>query len=216
MELIYRLIIEMPWNSTLCVGRQHVHQPFDISINKDPMQSFSYSKAQFFLKNLIMRRRACVTFFRRLKLASDKPYHEMLWPFLGTALGITAVFRGSETSHRTRGSILINGFRVMMRWLVVTSPADGSSSKAIFSFSSRRGHVIIVRFLQVEIDLFHNEFPLFILLACFVSFGICPTYHILASLAVDITNTMETSDQEPVLRWTDADIDTVIKKISSS
>lgn len=67
----------------------------------------------------------------------------------------------------------------------------------------------------MKIDFFHNEFPLFVLLAGFICLCIRPSYQFLAPLANDIIDTMETSHQHAVLGRPDLDVHAVVEEVCS-
>ena len=63
----------------------------------------------------------------------------------------------------------------------------------------------------MEIDLFNDEFPLFVLLTWFVGLGIRPANHILTTLAENIVHAVQPSDEHSILRGADSYVDTMVE-----
>ena len=68
----------------------------------------------------------------------------------------------------------------------------------------------------MKIDFFNDKLPFLVFLTMFISLCISPTNQSFASLTENITNTVKTSDKTPVFCRAYADVDAVVKKISSA
>jgi len=97
----------------------------------------------------------------------------------------------------------------------IAPPAHRSLSPAIPTLASWVVHVVVGLF-HVKIDLFDDKFALLVLLACFVCPGICPAHHRLTTLAKDITYTVQSSDQQTILRWTNCNVNALIKEVGAT
>ena len=74
----------------------------------------------------------------------------------------------------------------------------------------------IVTLFQMEVDLLYDEFAFLVLLTGLVRLCVGPSHHLFAAFAKDITYTMESRDQHPVLRGADNNIDTVFKEVRTT
>ena len=63
---------------------------------------------------------------------------------------------------------------------------------------------------------FDDIFAFLVALAGLVTFGICPSYKCLATLARDIADSVKPCDQNPILSSPDSDIHTLIKQIGTT
>ena len=112
-----------------------------------------------------------------------------------------------------KASVATNTWRRGHR--AIAPPAHRSLSPAISTLTSWMAHIVVGLF-HVEIDLFDDKFALLVLLARFVCPGICPTHHCLASLAKYVAHTVQSSDQQTILRWTNCNVNALIKEVGAT
>jgi hypothetical protein len=75
-----------------------------------------------------------------------------------------------------------------------TTPTHTPNPPLITPLTGRSLHLIPIRLLQMQINLFNDEFALLVFLTWFVCLGIGPTYESLASFAWDVTYGVQASD----------------------
>jgi len=112
-----------------------------------------------------------------------------------------------------KASVTTNTWRRGHR--AIAPPAHRSLSPAIPTLASWVVHIVVGLF-HVKVDLFDDEFSLLVLLARFICPCIGPTDHCLTTLAKYVAHTVQSSDQQAILRWTDRDINALIKEVGAT
>ena len=105
--------------------------------------------------------------------------------------------------------------RWCLQW-TLTTPTHGTYSPSISFFSCGEIDIITITFFHMKMNLFNDEFSLFIFLTLFICLRIRPSDQCFASFAKDVTDTVKTCDKSSVFSLADCNVDTLIKEICST